>query len=210
MVSKVYNHYIRINNKNDVIYGFSNAFENPKTNDICIANNTTKHFKLGSITNPSLFGSSGIALYKWEDNMVKLKSGEDLITDELIAYKTEKVTEIYNICEEKIINTFYSDCEEEGVYSPYSLELVDQMNITGMLALISNNVQFDIYWKKKDETVGRIFTKETFIKLSEDARKHVLLKKIVYQTNKAYIIAASNKAEVDQIVNNINWNQIPS
>lgn len=49
------NHFIRINDKNRVIKGFSDAFEEPLPTDIFIRKSTSRHFYLENIgLNPTL------------------------------------------------------------------------------------------------------------------------------------------------------------
>lgn len=63
-------HYIRIDANNCIIKGFSDAFEQPEVNDICINQEGDRHFELLGQVNPSLTTISGIHLYKYTDGAV--------------------------------------------------------------------------------------------------------------------------------------------
>jgi hypothetical protein len=63
----MYRHYIRVNKSNEVVAGFSNAFEQPLPTDICITPDGTgeRHF------NPQL-QERGVWAYTWDgEAMVK-------------------------------------------------------------------------------------------------------------------------------------------
>ncbi len=64
------NHYIRLDSNNRIIKGFSDAFEQPEVNDICINQEGCRHFELLGQINPPLTNISGIHLYKYTDGAV--------------------------------------------------------------------------------------------------------------------------------------------
>ena len=66
-------HYIRINEDNEVIKGFSDAFEDPLVTDICINEDAGRHFKLKGKVNPPLTGDSGQPLYYYKASTDKVK-----------------------------------------------------------------------------------------------------------------------------------------
>ena len=57
-----YKHYIRINENNEIIKVFSDAFEQPEENDICINDNTERHCSLQVMENNFIYG----AKYKYK------------------------------------------------------------------------------------------------------------------------------------------------
>lgn len=69
-------HYIRLDSNNYIIEGFSDAFEQPQENDICINVKGGRHFELNGEFNPGLH--SAIApRYKYVDgNIVELTEAE--------------------------------------------------------------------------------------------------------------------------------------
>lgn len=60
-------HYIRADNENKILYGFSDAFEQPQEGDICINEQGSYQFRLvpGGEENPQLFDEEGNPLYRW-------------------------------------------------------------------------------------------------------------------------------------------------
>ena len=79
-----YQHYITVNDKNQIIQGFSTAFKQPKETDICINNQGSYQFKLfpQGEDNPALFSfPSNIPLYKYENNTVIKRSEWEIKAD---------------------------------------------------------------------------------------------------------------------------------
>ena len=68
-----YKHYIRIDEDNNIIKGFSDAFEQPQADDICINEQGGYQFRLepGGEENPLLYTMDGIPLYRWDGTVVK-------------------------------------------------------------------------------------------------------------------------------------------
>lgn len=64
-------HYIRLDTNNSIIKGFSNAFEQPEENEICINQEGSRHFELLGVTNPALTDIDGIHLYKYVDGAIR-------------------------------------------------------------------------------------------------------------------------------------------
>ena len=82
--SMVYNkHYIRIDNNNYIIDGFSDAFRQPTENDICINEQGSYQFRLfpNGEENPPLFEGFGIPLYEWNGSEVVCRAKSDLELD---------------------------------------------------------------------------------------------------------------------------------
>lgn len=63
-------HYIKLNTNNCIVKCFSDAFEDPEENDICINQEGGRHFELLGQINPPLTNISGIHLYKYTDGAV--------------------------------------------------------------------------------------------------------------------------------------------
>lgn len=72
------NHYIKIDTDKNIIKGFSDAFEQPLINDICINEDGERHFELNGIINPSLINSQGIYLYKYVNGEVVTKNDDEI------------------------------------------------------------------------------------------------------------------------------------
>ena len=60
-------HYIRTDDRGVIIHGFSDAFEQPQSTDICINEQGGRQFRLDTkgTENPPLRDMQGVALYKW-------------------------------------------------------------------------------------------------------------------------------------------------
>ncbi|MCL1819418.1 MAG: hypothetical protein FWG36_02035 [Oscillospiraceae bacterium] len=74
-------HYIRIDNYNRIIKGFSDAFEQPEQSDICINEQGGRHFELFGETNPPPFTMDGIPLYKWDGKAVQRRTDKEIEAD---------------------------------------------------------------------------------------------------------------------------------
>jgi len=62
-------HYLRLDTKSSVIYGFSDAFEQALVGDICINENVGRQFELNGIVNPPLFNDQ-IPIYKYSNSQI--------------------------------------------------------------------------------------------------------------------------------------------
>lgn len=74
-------HYIRIDEKNRIINGFSDDFEQQIDTDICIANDAGRQFEILGQVNPDIIDSNGILLYKYENNQVIERTTEEIAAD---------------------------------------------------------------------------------------------------------------------------------
>jgi len=72
-----YKHYIRLDSNNNIVYGFSDAFEQPQEGDICINENGGRHFELNGVINPSL-AIDGIYRFKYVDGEIVEKTSEEI------------------------------------------------------------------------------------------------------------------------------------
>lgn len=71
-------HYIRLDDQRNIVYGFSDAFEQPQEYDICINEHGGRHFELLGQTNPSLRNDQGVYLYRYVDGEVVAKTQEEI------------------------------------------------------------------------------------------------------------------------------------
>lgn len=75
-----YKHYIKINENNEIIELFSNAFQTPDETSILFAESDSRHVMINDIINPNIINSADMSyLYKWNkkkkgnrDNIIKL------------------------------------------------------------------------------------------------------------------------------------------
>ena len=75
------NHYIRINDNEDIIYGFTDEFETPLVTDIFLYESDEIHFEIDDVENPDLIDDNGIYLYKYIDGIIIKKTDEDIATE---------------------------------------------------------------------------------------------------------------------------------
>lgn len=78
-------HYIRLDEKNYIEKGFSDAFEDPIVTDICINEQGGRHFELDGVINLSLINMDGRHLFKYVDGKV-IKTTEDERVTELATF----------------------------------------------------------------------------------------------------------------------------
>lgn len=75
------NHYIRIDNSNRIIKGFSSEFEEPQQNDICINEDGGRHFEMLGRVNPQLTDPNLIYIYKYENGQMLERTQEEILQD---------------------------------------------------------------------------------------------------------------------------------
>lgn len=76
-----FRHYIKIDDRNRVLHGYSDAFEQPESNDICIADDAGRHFELFGEINPQLTTVEGVPLYKWDSDQVVKRLEQEIQAD---------------------------------------------------------------------------------------------------------------------------------
>ncbi|HCT64469.1 MAG TPA: hypothetical protein DIC60_04245 [Lachnospiraceae bacterium] len=74
-------HYIRLDLEGRIIKGFSDAFEQPIEGDICINEQSGRHFELFGVVNPPLMDVQGIYQYKYVDGVVSERTTEEIQAD---------------------------------------------------------------------------------------------------------------------------------
>lgn len=76
-------HYIRTDDRDVIIHGFSDAFEQPQPSDICINEQGGRQFRLtpNGAENPPMRNMQGVALYKWNGEKVVERTEEERQAD---------------------------------------------------------------------------------------------------------------------------------
>lgn len=98
----IYNkHYIRIDARNRIIHGFSDAFEQPRDGDICVDEQGGRHFELFSEINPPLLSELGISLYAWKGNKAVKRSDAEIQADIDVLPKSEQPDDLGKIIKEQ-------------------------------------------------------------------------------------------------------------
>ena len=75
-------HYIKLDENNRIIKGFSSDFEQALQTDICINENGGRQFEMNGKINPSLIDKKGVFLYKYENGQVIKRTDEEIATEE--------------------------------------------------------------------------------------------------------------------------------
>lgn len=71
-------HYIRLDDENNIIKGFSDAFKQPQPDDILINEQGGRHFELLGQVNPSLVDGRGVHLYKYVNGQIVVKTPDEI------------------------------------------------------------------------------------------------------------------------------------
>lgn len=74
-------HYIVTDDDGRVLRGFSDDFEQPGTEAVCICEDGGRHFELFGIANPPLIDMRGIPKYKLVDGSMVERSQEEMDAD---------------------------------------------------------------------------------------------------------------------------------
>lgn len=74
-------HYIRLDSNNNVIKGFSDAFEQPLSGDVCINEKGERHFELFGQVNPPLQSPNGVFLYYYTGDTIVVKPQEEIVAE---------------------------------------------------------------------------------------------------------------------------------
>lgn len=119
-------HYIRINENNHIIHGFSDVFEQPLETDICINEEGGRHFELSSKTNLPLLNEFGRALYKYINGEILETTEEERI--DLNTLKGSKIKAIKQACYNKIVTGFVTKIYK-GTMKHYSSTPLKQSKI---------------------------------------------------------------------------------
>ncbi|NRT72687.1 hypothetical protein [Clostridium beijerinckii] len=124
--------------------------------------------------------------------------------------KQNKINEMSAICENKIINEFYSSCLGES--KRFDCTLIDQTNIVGLVAkaqmIIANAITDNkLEWKATGEPICYPWSPQQAITLGTDLFAHKTEKIKRYELLREYI----NTLDTCDSVNKITWEtEIPS
>lgn len=98
-------HYIRIDEKNRIIEGFSDAFENPLETDICINENGGRQFELCGYINPNLVNEYWCHLFIYENGEVREATKEELEEEQASFPVPEHTPTDVEILQEQMLDT---------------------------------------------------------------------------------------------------------
>lgn len=189
-------HYIRLDENNIVIFGFSTAFPEIATvqeGDICIDEDAPRQFQL-AITNEDINNMQFI--YKYVNGQMVLRTDADMF--DLVQYKQVKIDLLSATCKSEILSNFTSNAL--GTVHSYGFEADDQTNLGGSLGAINASLcppSFD--WRTKD--AGSLpHTIAQFKVLFTDGMIHKQTNIYKYWTLKSQVEACTDKVSVDAIV----------
>ena len=100
MLEIKYRHYIRINEQNEIIHAFSNAFEQPIEGDILFQETEQRHCQLNILSEKYI----GKYKYKYIDGKIIEKTEEELYTAE--ERKSDKIKSIKVEAERRILEKY--------------------------------------------------------------------------------------------------------
>lgn len=82
-INSYHKHYIRVDEQNRIVFGFSDAFCKPDDDDICINDQGGYQFRLypDGEENPSLTDWDGIPRYRWDGEQAVERTEEELEAD---------------------------------------------------------------------------------------------------------------------------------
>ena len=86
-------HYIIIDPIGRIVRGFSDDFEQPDVNAICINEDGGRHFELNGVNNPMIIDSNGIPLYNFIDGQVVKRTLAELEADNPIIIPVPTIEE---------------------------------------------------------------------------------------------------------------------
>ena len=71
-------HYIEVDLADMVVHGFSDEFEQPAKNAICICEDGGRHFELNGVINPPLVDYCGVPLYRFDGKKVVRRTQSEI------------------------------------------------------------------------------------------------------------------------------------
>ena len=86
-------HYIIVDKTGRVLRGFSDDFEQPDANAICINEDGGRHFELNGVINPPMMDYNGTALYKYDGEQVVTRTQEELDADKPVVIPVPTIDE---------------------------------------------------------------------------------------------------------------------
>lgn len=194
-------HYIRLDENNNIIRGFSNVFEEPQEGDICINEQGGRHFELNGVINPRLINESGIFLFRYENGKVIAKTPDELLPA-LDQMRQEKLAVVGRMCQ----NTIYAGVEVGGRH--YSLSEHDQIELMGQSDAIKQGVVSVPY--HADGELCRLYTAEEFSEIATAATAHIFYHRTYCNHLNAWIRRSTTVDEVSGIAYTGNIADLPS
>ena len=175
MSEKKYKHFVRTDEQNRILYGYTDAFDSPREGDLLLSDQGSRHFQLifadGS-TRPlgaPLTDEWDVPLYKLVDGFAKLRTPEELVTDRQFNdapnLRAAKLGAIGGACTQAI----HGGIDVDG--ARYSLTEHDQFELMAQLSAVKEGAQAVPY--HADGELCRMFTAEEFSIVAQAAMAHI-------------------------------------
>jgi hypothetical protein len=151
-------------------------------------------------------GDGNVFIHTWNvqgKTKPTLQQLNNIMNDEshtLNKIKYAKILELSNACRATILNGFTSSSFDNVTEKFYSFDEEDQINMSGLMNLMSVGSALPIYWKAKDELISYEWTNVQFKKLYEDAVTFKLYMMKNFHILRQQVISATLVSEVESIV----------
>jgi len=189
-------HYIRLDLNNNIIYGFSDAFEQPQEGDICINENGGRHFELLGNVNPSLITQDGFYFYQYVNDNVIHNANPVISIDKV---KENKINELNFLCNQTILGGFSSNCLD-NVEHRYKFDEEYQRNFGLAIGAISISPDIEnIPWPTVDSGI-QDHTKSQFIQLYLDGKAFMESNLYRYFGMKAQVLECTEISQIEAFV----------
>ena len=86
-------HFIITDDVGRVLRGFSDDFEQPDANAICICEDGGRHFELNGVINPPMMDYNGTPLYKFDGGQVVARTKDELDADKPVIVPAPTIDE---------------------------------------------------------------------------------------------------------------------
>lgn len=98
-------HYILTDESGRILRGFSDDFEKPEANAICINEDGGRHFELDGVINPPIMDHNGTPLYKYDGAKVVARTQTELDADKPVIVPAPTIDERLAQVEELVKGT---------------------------------------------------------------------------------------------------------
>lgn len=92
-------HYIITDDLWRVLHGFSDDFEQPDTNAVCINEYGGRHFEINGVVNPPMTDYNGVPLYKFDGKQVIERTKLELDADKPVVISVPTIEERVQVIE---------------------------------------------------------------------------------------------------------------
>lgn len=186
-----YKHYIRIDEDNIVIHGFSNAFEQPQVDDICIDEDAPRHFQV------ELRNENMQFIHKVVNGEMVLRTEEDMF--DLEKYKQAKTDLLSGLRNVELEGGFTSGVLRNEIPLIFSYDIISQQRFTKQGTLLNIDPTINVInWGTKNASFVTMNRSE-FIQILKEAANHELTIEFKFLYAEANILNVDTKEEVDGI-----------